>query len=65
MNWSSVSKREKREKSEKTENMGGKRGNKVEEGIPNRFGFEPVRYQMQTNMIGRVLSGYVCSGCRK
>jgi hypothetical protein len=35
------------------------------EGISNRFGFEPVRYQMQTNMIGRVLNGYVCGGCKK
>jgi hypothetical protein len=31
----------------------------------NRFGFEPIRYQMQTNMIGRVLNGYTCGGCSK
>jgi hypothetical protein len=41
------------------------KGGKLEEGLSNRFGFEPVRYQMQTNMIGRVLNGYVCGGCKK
>ena len=35
------------------------------DGISNSFGFEPVRYQMQTNMIGRVLNGYACGGCSK
>lgn len=29
------------------------------------FGFEPVRYSMQTNMIGRVVHGAVCGGCNK
>jgi len=43
----------------------GKKLENIEDGIPNRFGFEPVRYQMQTNMIGRVLNGYVCPGCKK
>jgi len=45
--------------------MGGKMGDKITEGVSNRFGFEPVRYQMQTNMIGRVLNGYICGGCKK
>jgi len=32
----------------------------------NVFGFEPIRYSMQTNMIGRVNYGtYVCRGCGK
>jgi len=35
------------------------------DGVTNSFGFEPVRYQMQTNMIGRVLNGYACGGCSK
>lgn len=47
------------------EKRGEKKGENREEGIPNHFGFEPVRYQMQTNMIGRVLNGYVCGGCKR
>jgi len=32
----------------------------------NMFGFEPIRYSMQTNMIGRINYGtYVCGGCGK
>jgi hypothetical protein len=31
----------------------------------NVFGFDPVRYNMQTNMIVRVMNGYVCGGCKK
>lgn len=64
LKWSYKNLKEKRGKREE-DKIGGKKGNKIEEGIPNRFGFEPVRYQMQTNMIGRVMNGYVCSGCRK
>jgi|LauGreSBDMM110SN_4_FD.fasta_scaffold25282_2 hypothetical protein len=29
------------------------------------FGFESVRYSMQTDMIGRVVHGKVCGGCNK
>jgi hypothetical protein len=29
------------------------------------FGFEPIRYSMQTDMIGRVVNGTVCGGCNK
>ena len=31
----------------------------------NQFGFEPIRYSMQTDMIGRVVNGKVCGGCNK
>jgi hypothetical protein len=41
-----------------------KKGAKTD--APNMFGFEPVRYSMQTNMIGRIHYGtYVCGGCGK
>ena len=43
-----------------------KEGKKEVKKDANVFGFEPVRYSMQTNMIGRINYGtYVCGGCGK
>ena len=53
-----------------------KRGKRIEQtegkaienmdiGAMNTFGFEPVKYQMQTNMIGRLVGGYTCGGCSR
>lgn len=37
----------------------------TKENTSSLFGLDVTRYQMQTNMIGRVLNGYVCTGCKK